>query len=175
VAEQGKREADLRRQLAGKDLERKEARQQQRRHLITMDELEDDLETIERESNDLRAQLESMRTQRELAEDQERALTDAAAMLREVQGHVTEISETNDVERKRRIAERLVSKIVVSTEVTGFDGKTKRQRKKATVDVYFYFGKRSTSAALATSGSASGNNALMLLARLVVGGDAVAA
>ena len=47
-------------------------------------------------------------------------------------------------------------------------GQNGRQQKKATVDVYFYFGERTT-AALATSDIASDNNALTLLARLLVG------
>jgi site-specific DNA recombinase len=166
VAERAQRETALRKSLAAKDGERQRAREMARRGLSTLEELQEDLDTITNETAAIRAELDSMRNERELAEDQERAITNAATMLLQVQGNVEEISASNDVERKRAIVERLVSKIVVTTEVTGA-GKAGRLRKKATVDVYFYFGERTT-AAIATSDSASDNNALTLLHRLLV-------
>lgn len=172
VADQQKREFELRRKLAGKDGERKQAREQQRRGLITMDELQEDLETIATETADIRAELDAMRNARDLAEDQERALTNAATMLRQVQEHVDDISREDDVERKRKIVERLVARIVVTTEVVGTFAKDNRLRKKALVDVYFYFGERAQSI-VTTSDIATDNNVLMLLHRLVVGVDSV--
>lgn len=174
VAERAKRESELRKTLAAKDGERHRAREMARRGLSTLEELQEDLDTITAETASLRAELDAMRNERELADDHERAVTNAATMLAQVQEHVEEITRTNDVEQKRKIVERLVAKIVVTTEVIGTFGKAGRLRKKATVDVYFYFGQR-TSAAVDTSGTATDNNALTLLHRLVVGVDGVAA
>jgi len=173
VAARARREGELRRALATKEQERKVAREQNRRGLITFAELEEDLETITTEAASLRAELDSMRNERELAEDQERSLTGAAAMLRQVQEHVDEISRTNDVEQKRQIVARLVSKIVVTTEIVGTN-KDGRLRKRATVDIDFYFGDRA-STIVVTSGITSDNNALRLLCRLVVGDGLAAA
>jgi hypothetical protein len=174
VADRAKRESELRRILAGKAEERKRSREASRRGTITLDELKEDLDAIAEETNTLRAELEQLRNERDLAEDQERNLTSAATMLRQVAENAEDISRSNDVDRKRAIAERLVSKIVVTTEIIGQERNNGRLRKQARVDVYFYFGER-TAAAIGTTGSASDNNALMLLARLVVGGAAVAA
>jgi len=168
VAERAKRESELRRALASKDAERKRAREMARRGQSTLDELQEDLDAIAAESATLRAELDSMRNERELAEEQERAVSTAATLLRQIQDNVDEISRTNDLERKRQIVERLVAKIVVTTEVVGIN-KDGRRRKRATVDVYFYFGQRSSSAVVVTNGSASDNNALTLLCRLAVG------
>src|SRR5262245_2626081 len=170
VADRAKREAELRKALAGKDGERKRARDMARRGLSTLEELQEDLDTITAETAQIRTELDGMRNERELAEDQERAITNAATMLRHVQENVAEISQSNDVERKRKIVERLVAKIVVTTEVTG-KGRAGRLQKKATVDVHFYFGERTT-AALATNDSTSNNSGVTLLARLVVGAAA---
>jgi len=165
VADQAKREDEIRRLLASKDSERKEARQQQRRHLITMEELEEDLQTIEAESSTLRAELEGMRTQRELAEDHERVVTDAASMLRSLHERIVDETRPIDIEEKRKIVERLVSKIVVTTETVG---EGPRPRKTAVVDVSFAFGRR-FSAAVDTNVTTSDNNALTLQHRVLLG------
>jgi site-specific DNA recombinase len=166
VADRARREAELRKALAAKDGDRKRARDMARRGLSTLDELQEDLDTITAESAQIRAELDGMRNERELAEDQERTVASAAAMLSQVQANVDEITRTNDVERKRKIVERLVSKIVVTSEVTG-QGKAGRLRKKATVDVFFTFGERSH-APVVTNDTASDNSAVTLQYRLVV-------
>lgn|SRR5215471_6490280 len=174
VAERARHEAELRRALAAKEGERRVAREQNRRGLITFAELQEDLEVITAEAAALRAQLDSMRNERELAEEQERALTSAATMLRQVQESVDEISRTNDVERKRQVITRLVARIVVTTEIVGAN-RDGRRRKHATIDVDFYFGERSSTAIVATNGTTSDNNAITLLYRLLVGADGLVA
>jgi site-specific DNA recombinase len=104
-----------------------------RRRRSSLDDVERQLDEIARESGELRAMVDTIDAQVELAKAWESRITDAAVMLARFREHVDEIEATNDVDGKRQVFDLFVQSITVQTEGNG-------RRKKPEITVRYVFG-----------------------------------
>lgn len=120
-AEDEKRRPALLRQIAAKDQERERMVGLYRRGRITDEELEEQLDDIERETRELREMLGRIGTQDAMARAYEARLQSAAALLARLRAQLRE-GEPVTWEQKREAIEKLVARIEVRT---GEDGRAR--------------------------------------------------
>jgi site-specific DNA recombinase len=104
-----------------------------RRGSVRMDEAEAHLELISKEERDLRDRLQALQTQRELTDAFDAHVHEAEATLALLREELTIAEATNDLDRKRRLIEKLI--VGITVETTG----TKR-RKHATIRIRTWLG-----------------------------------
>jgi site-specific DNA recombinase len=138
------RQRELLRQIAGKDQERENVMTLFRRGRATLDETERQLDAITDETAALRRELESMTDQANLAQTYEAQVAGAAALLSTLREELEQIERTNDIARKRKVIEHLVSGIEVHTVDHG-------RPKKAKVILRYVFGEPRTADAASDS------------------------
>jgi hypothetical protein len=167
LAQRQAREVLLRKTLAGKDVERNRVLDMRQRGHISIDELEERLARISGEGMALRAELDELRNAQTIAEEQERQIAAAAAMLRSVADNMEVIEREGDAEAMRSIVERFVAGIVVHTETYGSGP---RPRKRATVEVSYTFGEREKAAVVSSGTTSDITCPTTVVTRLVLGG-----
>lgn len=133
----------LQRALAAKEVERGRVMTLFRRGKATLEETEQQLDSIQREASDLQSQSEGLRAQQELSEAFESHFFEAAAMLSRVHERIGEIEaglESTDPDTlmaaqrdQRAVIESLVASITIRTE-------GERYHNKATAEITYRFG-----------------------------------
>ena len=103
------------RQLADKEGERERIMTLYRRNRIRIEEAEQQLDDVARETSELQGMIQTLRSEEELARASEAHLASAAAMLATLRDQLEEVERTNDRETMRRIVEHLVTRIGVRT------------------------------------------------------------
>ena len=106
-------------ELSAKEQERERILTLYRREVISDSDAENQLESIARESGQLREALESMRAQAALLDAQEIFLSDSMTMLARLREELEEIEAADAWPRRREVIERYVQRIVVETINTG--------------------------------------------------------
>jgi hypothetical protein len=104
-----------------------------RRGSVRMDEAEAHLELISKEERDLRERLQALQTQRELTDAFDAHVHEAEATLTLLREELAVAEATNDLDRKRRLIEKLIIGITVETTGT-------QRRKHATIRVRTWLG-----------------------------------
>jgi site-specific DNA recombinase len=127
----GERRA-LQQQLAAKEVERDRVMTLYRRGRATLSDAEAQLDAIQHEASELRAALDVMRTQEDLAHAFEAHYASAATPLNRLAGRLEEIETTGDWATKRQVIELLVSEVAVTTRGTG-------RAKEAEIEVTYAF------------------------------------
>ena len=118
--------------LAEKEAERERVMTMYRRGRIALDQADRQLDDVNREEGELRAQLEGLRAEVDLVEAFGAQVAEATALLGRLQDQLDEIERTNDRLRKRQIVEYLVSGIRVDTA-----GEGRKKRAKMTITYTF--------------------------------------
>ncbi len=125
----------LQHQLAAKEAERDRVMTLYRRGRATLADAEAQLDAIQLEAGELRAALDAMRTQEELAQAFEAHYADAAVLLGQLTDRLEEIEATDDWATKRQVVELLVSEITVTSRGVG-------RAKEANLAVTYAFSSR---------------------------------
>ena len=90
-----------------------------RRGKATLGDTEAQLDAIDCEATEVRAALEALRAQQDLAEAFEAHYNEATALLTRLREHLEDVELSDDTQTKRQVIELLVTRIRVDTEGTG--------------------------------------------------------
>jgi site-specific DNA recombinase len=123
----------LLRHMAEKDAERERILTLYRRNRLSITEVEHQLDAIAGECDQLRQLVQALDSQSALADAYQTHVTEAAAVLTQLQERIEEVERTNDWQKKQEIMALLVAGIRVQTEGEG-------RRKRAHVRMHYTFG-----------------------------------
>jgi site-specific DNA recombinase len=136
TADLAKQQHTLAQQLAEKDAERERVLTLFRRNRISVDEAEQQLDSIAQEAGTLREMCASLDAQAALTRATEAHLTEAAALLSRLHQQLDEVEQTNDWGLRRQIIELLVGALHIRTEGSG-------RQKRALIRIHYTFGQPS--------------------------------
>jgi site-specific DNA recombinase len=109
----------LQRALDAKDAERERVMTLFRRGRVPLADAERELDQTNAEAAQLRAQVQALQSQQDLAQAFEAHYTEATTVLAQLAAELEEIERTNDLTRKRQVVELLVSEIRITTTRQG--------------------------------------------------------
>jgi site-specific DNA recombinase len=109
----------LQQALAEKAAERERVQVLFKRGRMTLEEAEREIDSLERETAEVRAMLSALQAQVDLVQIYETHYTNATAMLSSLHSRLADIEAKNDVATKRQVIELLVAGIRVETTGTG--------------------------------------------------------